>query len=360
MGSMRTSALVALVFLAAASLSAQSLVNVRGRIIDSDDGSPVAGAWVHLAALGLSDSSKADGSFLLSNAAAIPAISNSPQYDFFSRGGTARLHLAHAERVSMRSVNLDGRNVCIVNGRILGPGTFSFRLPLERGAGVRMVCVQIGNRTEFRKLLHLDNGGSSFFSRSIAADRALAKTADAVDTLQVVRHGYVAKKIVVDIYADSIAVSLVWRPFVDTSAWNTRIPLNAQIDDSSVSYIQDLSVSSQWNFLGINIKGYSIPVYYCDSASAPKYQVVCTDVTGFRFDRPVPIPDGATPDSLSDHHICIIDKKLGREWGMWNAVRQTKNTWQCGVGAASDLNGTGVRPPATIANPSSRRIFQSW
>jgi hypothetical protein len=56
---------------------------------------------------------------------------------------------------------------------------------------------------------------------------------------------------------------------------------------------------------------------------------------------PVGQKNNAAPDSLSDHHPCLIDKNRGREWGMWNAVKQSGTSWQCGVGAASDLNADG-------------------
>ncbi len=136
-----------------------------------------------------------------------------------------------------------------------------------------------------------------------------------------------------------------WRPFSPDSPWNQKIPQNPEIDPRSQELVEDLAGSSRWPFLGINIKGYSIPVYYVDSARTPTCLVKCRDAVGEGFDKPVPIPDGARPDPQSDRHLCIVDRKRGIEWGMWDARRNPDGSWVCGVGATADLKGPGVRPP---------------
>ncbi len=142
-----------------------------------------------------------------------------------------------------------------------------------------------------------------------------------------------------------------WRPFSDDSPWNTRIPQDPEIDPRSDELVEDMAVSSRWNFLGINIKSFSIPVYWIDSAATPKYEVRCRSITGEGFDKPVPIPEGAAPDPKSDAHMCIVDKALGMEWGMWDTHKQADGGWMCGVGAVADLKGTGVRSPHHRARP---------
>lgn len=87
-----------------------------------------------------------------------------------------------------------------------------------------------------------------------------------------------------------------WRPFPPDSPWNQKIPRNPEIDPRSAELVEDLSRSSRWNFLGINIKGYSIPVYFFDSARTPAVPVKCRDAVGEGFDKPVPIPPDARPD----------------------------------------------------------------
>ncbi len=140
-----------------------------------------------------------------------------------------------------------------------------------------------------------------------------------------------------------------WRPFSPESPWNQRIPKNPEIDPRSTELVEDLASSSRWNFLGINIKSYSIPVYFVDSARTPAVPVKCRDVVGEGFDKPVPVPEGAQPDPQSDRHLCIVDRKRGLEWGMWDARRNADGSWMCGVGAMADLKGTGVRVPQSKA-----------
>lgn len=141
-----------------------------------------------------------------------------------------------------------------------------------------------------------------------------------------------------------------WRPFSDDSPWNTAIADDAALDPSSDELISDFETSSPFGeVLAINIPGFSIPLYYAD-AGTPTATVQC-DIGGEGFESSdgrnataeVPIPEGAEPDPESDHHLLIVDRERGIEWGMWNTTR-SGGGWRCGVGATADLNGTGLRP----------------
>jgi hypothetical protein len=150
--------------------------------------------------------------------------------------------------------------------------------------------------------------------------------------------------------------SRAYRPFNDTSPWNTPIGPNPDLDPSSQALIDDLASSTtSWNYLDINLAGFSIPVYYVDSNSTPTY-MVDTGLVGHGFDKPVPIPNGAMPDPQSDRHLSIVDKTKGIEWGMWDTVHHANNTWSAGVAATADLTGSGVRPPITNANPWTEAV----
>jgi hypothetical protein len=145
--------------------------------------------------------------------------------------------------------------------------------------------------------------------------------------------------------------SAPYRPFNASSPWNTPIGANPTIDPNSQTMIEDLATSTAtWNYLTVNLATFSIPVYYVDSTATPTYSVV-TSLVGQGFDQPVPIPNGALPDPQTDHHLSIVDEKKGIEWGMWNTVHNSNNTWSAGAGATADLTGSGVRPPITTANP---------
>ncbi|MGE5557340.1 MAG: hypothetical protein ACM3WV_01870 [Bacillota bacterium] len=135
-----------------------------------------------------------------------------------------------------------------------------------------------------------------------------------------------------------------WRPFSENSPWNQKIAKGAKIDPHSEELVQTLS------YIYINIRKWSIPVYYIDSEATPKYNVGASrpGVVGDGFAEPnqIPIPDGVIPSPPvgGDNHLCIIDKKKNLEWGMWWA-RKIGGEWTTGLGAVTDLTGTGVRPP---------------
>jgi hypothetical protein len=142
----------------------------------------------------------------------------------------------------------------------------------------------------------------------------------------------------------------VWRPFNDSSPWNTPIPANPPLAPDSAALIADFRTSSQFGEnLDINIAQFSIPVFYAQ-ASTRAVEVVC-ELGGLGFmgnngenaRAQVPMPEGAAPDPESDHHLCIVDRARNLEWGMWN-TRNQNGRWACSLGATADLAGTGVRP----------------
>lgn len=142
----------------------------------------------------------------------------------------------------------------------------------------------------------------------------------------------------------------VWRPFSADSPWNTRIPTNAAADRDSSTLIDDLASRGAWF---INLKDWSIPVYFVDADNTPKHDVGDSRPgiygKGFEFPRQIPIPDDAVASppvgDHSDNHLSIIDRKKGLEWGLWAARKDASGRWFTGLGAVTDLTGTGVAPP---------------
>lgn len=142
----------------------------------------------------------------------------------------------------------------------------------------------------------------------------------------------------------------VWRPFSAGSPWNQRIPAGAPSDLGSTALIADLASRGA---LYVNIKDWSIPVYFIDADKTPRHDV--GDLrpgiygAGFAFPRSIPIPDGAVASPPvgedSDNHLCIVDKARHLEWGMWAARQDKTGRWFTGLGAVTDLSGTGVAPP---------------
>lgn len=142
----------------------------------------------------------------------------------------------------------------------------------------------------------------------------------------------------------------VWRPFSADSPWNHRIAPDAALDRASADLIADLASRGPWQ---VNIKDWSIPVYFVDADATPKHDVGDSRPgvygRGFGFPRRIPIPDGAVASPPvgvdSDNHLSIIDRKKGLEWGMWAARKDAAGRWFTGLGAVTDLTGTGVEPP---------------
>src|SRR6478609_9102695 len=104
-----------------------------------------------------------------------------------------------------------------------------------------------------------------------------------------------------------------WRPFSADSPWNQRIPAEAASDRHSQVLIDDLASRGPWL---VNMKDWSIPVYFVDADHTPKHDVGDSRPgvygAGFGFPRQIPLPDGAVASPPvqkgSDYHLSIIDK----------------------------------------------------
>jgi len=152
------------------------------------------------------------------------------------------------------------------------------------------------------------------------------------------------------LFSVAAAAAAPWRPFSAASPWNQRIPAGTPSDRQSQALIEDLAARGPWL---VNMKDWSIPVYFVDADHTPKHDVGDSRPgvygAGFGFPRAIPIPDDAVASPPfregSDNHLSIIDRKLGLEWGMWAATRDTHGRWFTGLGAVTDLTGTGVAPP---------------
>ncbi|MFZ0453003.1 MAG: hypothetical protein WAM24_04575 [Ignavibacteriaceae bacterium] len=140
-----------------------------------------------------------------------------------------------------------------------------------------------------------------------------------------------------------------WRPFNSSSIWNTKIPADAKTDPHSQQLIDSLAIGGFY----INIHDWSIPVYFVDSDTIPKVNVINSrpGVYGKGFKEPNHIP--VRPDFIasppvsdnSDNHLCIIDTSKMIEWDMWLARKNKAGNWTTGLGAVTDLNSTGVEKP---------------
>jgi hypothetical protein len=149
----------------------------------------------------------------------------------------------------------------------------------------------------------------------------------------------------------------VWRPYSDSSPWNTPIGNDPALDPNSDALIADFESSSAYGeHLDVNIPGFSIPLYWAD-ADTPRVTITCrvgghgfVGTNGMDATAEIPMPVDAAPDPESDHHLLIIDRSTNTEYGLWDA-QYVGGEWTCGLGAMQDLNGDGVRPLAEVADP---------
>jgi hypothetical protein len=125
--------------------------------------------------------------------------------------------------------------------------------------------------------------------------------------------------------------------------------------------IEDFSTISGQQFLWINIKDYSVPVYVVDSTKTAMSTVqTALGGTGFRqgaandYAAPgsgqAPIPSGATPAAGTDRHLAIVDKAAHTEWGFFN-MNSSASGWKADLAASIDLSGSGVRPAEQGGGP---------
>jgi hypothetical protein len=139
-----------------------------------------------------------------------------------------------------------------------------------------------------------------------------------------------------------------WRPFADTSPWNTPVPADAAIDPDSKALMEEFATHGG---LYINITAWSVPVYYVDIDETPRHDVY--DLypgrigRGFEHPRSIPIPNGATlsPPARGTGYIAIVDKQRSLEWDMKQAFQKDDGQWYAGFGAVTNLRGTGVSKP---------------
>ena len=140
-----------------------------------------------------------------------------------------------------------------------------------------------------------------------------------------------------------------WRPFSADSPWNQKIPAHARTDPRSRELIDSLALG---DFV-VNVRDWSIPVYFVNADSVPRVNVINSrpGVYGKGFAEPNRIPILArfiaSPPvgEFSDNHMCILDTTRMIEWGMWATRKDTNGNWTTGLGAVTDLRSSGVERP---------------
>src|SRR5689334_3518268 len=139
-------------------------------------------------------------------------------------------------------------------------------------------------------------------------------------------------------------------PFAESSPWRQPIASGAQVDPGSAAMIAAVQREPA---LHANLVEFGIPIYEAD-ADTPTYSVSCTEtdygVCPFAG-WPVPIPDGAQPNSGSDGVLVSIERHSGVVFEFWRA-RNRSGAWSAEFGAVNSLHGSGWGGAATGSGAS--------
>lgn len=140
------------------------------------------------------------------------------------------------------------------------------------------------------------------------------------------------------------------RPFAASSPWRQQIPSDAQVDADSAAMIAALQ---QQPALNANLVEYGIPIYRADEGT-PTHTVSCTrkDYGICPFAGwPVPIPDGAQPNTGSDGVLVSVRESDGTVFEFWRAARDG-DAWTTEFAAVNSLHGSGWGGAATGSGAS--------
>ena len=135
----------------------------------------------------------------------------------------------------------------------------------------------------------------------------------------------------------SLAPAPEWRPFSDSSAFNTPIHENVQVDPRNAEMVQVLAGRG---YATTQVYADTPPVYYATS-STPRYSMTCTKDWGVcDLERmSVPIPDGAVTSTGYDRNMVVVDRAAEKVYEFW---QYDPNRRSASWGAVLPLNGSGT------------------
>ncbi len=145
-------------------------------------------------------------------------------------------------------------------------------------------------------------------------------------------------------------VGTIASPFAVSSPWRQVISANPAIDPNGAAMIASVQPKPG---LFANLLTFGIPIYRT-TAQTPSHAVSCTE---FNYGIcpfagwPVPIPDGAQPNSGSDGVLVTVDEASGNIFEFWRAAK-SGDRWSTSFGAVNSLRGSGWGGAATGAGAS--------
>lgn len=148
------------------------------------------------------------------------------------------------------------------------------------------------------------------------------------------------------------------RIFPSDNPWNTDIS-NAQVDPNSDNIIASIGKETHLHpDFGTEWENSPIGIPYNLSGKDQAMSVVTFQYDSESDPGPYPVPANALIESGSDRHLLIIDTFNLKLYELFNAVKNTSNSWSAGSGAVYDLTSNALRPDYwTSADAAGLPIF---
>jgi hypothetical protein len=165
-----------------------------------------------------------------------------------------------------------------------------------------------------------------------------------------------------------------WRPYGDTSAFNTKLPDNPKLYNKDATYNSAKIVANLMNTDGAGIgdgtaRGLHPTIsstnsyyhaYFISKPTDPEYVISCT--RGSNGSAPCPvggqkirIPANAKPAGGTDHHMHIIDQTNNVIWGFFDvqSIPVGGGTVTVGTASKAGYTSTGLYPVDTVSPVAS-------
>ncbi|MEO6096264.1 MAG: hypothetical protein ABIW76_11390 [Fibrobacteria bacterium] len=183
-------------------------VNLRGTV--SSGGKPVSGAIVSLLGKGLKDTTGSDGGYAFLQTTALgPVLSGAGMITL--SGGALEFEIAVPAPVSIEVFDIKSNLIKAENVGVQGAGHYRWSIPGNYPANQLLIIrASVGNKVSTFRYLATRGGhaGEAVFMRT-RDGRALAKTAAAVDSLEVSAAGHSTRMVMVEAYDAKLDISLV-------------------------------------------------------------------------------------------------------------------------------------------------------
>ncbi|MEI6562929.1 MAG: hypothetical protein WCO42_01335 [bacterium] len=142
-----------------------------------------------------------------------------------------------------------------------------------------------------------------------------------------------------------------FKPFSNSSLWNTPISATPEIDPDSALMIANLSATTP--FFGADFVKWTTPVHVIDSTQARKVNVYSSkgprspdvDPNADGIIENIPMPAGIWPDPEQDGHMVMVDPVARKSWEFSRFGMDTNGNYIASTISIWDLNGVGCNTP---------------